>query len=224
MAYTFTKISSQYLLINNTPILQITGAITIACWAKRGTDLTSQQHLVAKYESSVAKPNQRGYILAISTSGTLISRFSRDGTVAGGVTGRDSSGVISTSWSHLATTWIPNQYPNIYINGILDNGIVSGPSTNTAIHNSTANLTIGANSATDNSFYGGDIAEVGIWKVALSADEIASLGDGVTNSLVRPQSLVFYAPLIRDLVDTHGGLSITNNNIATVSNHPRIYY
>ena len=69
----------------------------------------------------------------------------------------------------------------------------------------------------------GLIAEVGIWNVALTAEEIASLADGMTCDKVRPQSLVFYAPLVRDLQDQKGGLTITNNNGATVANHPRIY-
>jgi hypothetical protein len=67
------------------------------------------------------------------------------------------------------------------------------------------------------------IAEVGIWNAALTADEIASLAKGVTCDKVRPQSLVFYAPLVRDLQDVRGGLTITNNNSATVANHPRVY-
>jgi hypothetical protein len=67
------------------------------------------------------------------------------------------------------------------------------------------------------------IAEVGIWNAALTADEIASLADGMTCDKVRPQSLVFYVPLVRDLQDVRGGLSITNNNTATVANHPRVY-
>ena len=69
----------------------------------------------------------------------------------------------------------------------------------------------------------GLIAEVGIWNVALTVAEIASLAKGITCEKVRPQSLVFYAPLVRDLSDQKGGRAITNNNGATVANHPRIY-
>ena len=72
-------------------------------------------------------------------------------------------------------------------------------------------------------YFEGLIAECGIWNVALTADEIASLADGMTCDKVRPQSLVFYAPLVRDLVDVRGGLTITNNNTATVADHPRVY-
>jgi hypothetical protein len=53
--------------------------------------------------------------------------------------------------------------------------------------------------------------------------EIASLAAGMTCDKVRPQSLVFYAPLVRNLQDVKGGLTITNNNSATVAAHPRVY-
>ena len=69
----------------------------------------------------------------------------------------------------------------------------------------------------------GRIAEVGIWNAALTQPEIASLANGMTCDKVRPQSLVFYAPLIRTLQDLKGGLTITNNNTATVADHPRVY-
>ena len=72
-------------------------------------------------------------------------------------------------------------------------------------------------------YLNGDIAEVGIWNAALTAAEIASLSKGMTCDKIRPQNLVFYAPLVRDLIDAKGGLTITNNNGATVANHPRVY-
>jgi hypothetical protein len=86
-------------------------------------------------------------------------------------------------------------------------------------------LKIGARTSSGSvgNFMQDDIADVGIWNVALTAAEIASLADGMTCDKIRPQSLVFYAPLVRDLIDVKGGLTITNNNSATVANHPRVY-
>ncbi len=69
----------------------------------------------------------------------------------------------------------------------------------------------------------GLMAEVGIWNAALTAAEVASLAKGMTCDKVRPQSLVFYAPLVRDLIDARGGRAITNNNGATVAAHTRVY-
>jgi hypothetical protein len=67
------------------------------------------------------------------------------------------------------------------------------------------------------------IAEVGIWNVALTAAEVASLAKGVTCNKIRPQNLVFYAPLIRNLQDTKGGRIITPVNSPIVAAHPRVY-
>ena len=72
-------------------------------------------------------------------------------------------------------------------------------------------------------FGNGQYAEIGVWHEPLTAAEIASLAKGMTCDKVRPQNLVFYAPLVRDLNDQKGGLVITNNNGATVANHPRVY-
>lgn len=61
-----------------------------------------------------------------------------------------------------------------------------------------------------------------MWNVALTDSENASLAAGFTPDQIRPQSLQFYAPLVRDLIDVRGGRTITNVNNATVAVHPRI--
>jgi len=71
-------------------------------------------------------------------------------------------------------------------------------------------------------YLAGSIAETAIWNVELTAAEIASLAAGFTPDQIRPQSLQFYAPLIRNLADLRLGRTITNVNGATVSTHPRI--
>lgn len=69
----------------------------------------------------------------------------------------------------------------------------------------------------------GKASEVAVWTAALTDAEIGSLGKGFKPYRIRPQSLVFYAPLIRDLNDTRGAIALTNNNAATVAAHPRVY-
>jgi hypothetical protein len=66
------------------------------------------------------------------------------------------------------------------------------------------------------------VSEVGIWKAGLADAEITALASGFTADQIRPQSLSFYAPLVRNFQDVRGGLVITNNNGATVATHPRI--
>jgi len=49
------------------------------------------------------------------------------------------------------------------------------------------------------------------------------LSKGYIPQFVRPEKLQFYAPLVRDLTDIRKGVTITNNNTATVIQHPRMY-
>ena len=71
----------------------------------------------------------------------------------------------------------------------------------------------------------GSIAEAAIWDVALTDAEVAILATGVSPRSVRPESLVFYVPLVRDDdEDVVGGLSLTAVNTPSISAHPRVFY
>lgn len=100
---------------------------------------------------------------------------------------------------------------------------------NTQSTTATSSLTFGtgrpltiANWNGINRPFGGTMSDVAIWNAALTTPEIASLAAGFTPEQIRPQSLQFYAPLVRNLIDVRGGRAITNVNGATVATHPRI--
>jgi hypothetical protein len=136
----------------------------------------------------------------------------------GGLTSIIGGTYSANTWIHLCGVFTSASSRSLYVNGSLigTNDVGIGSS------NSYTRITIGGNHV-QTFFTNGNIAEVGIWNAALTADEIASLAKGMTCDKVRPQSLVFYAPLVRELQDVRGGLTITNNNTATVANHPRVY-
>lgn len=121
------------------------------------------------------------------------------------------------------------QVAGVFISGTNRVGYFDGgnKTTNTADSSSGQNYNavgVGARfSSTWGSFFDGRVAEVGIWDVDLTDDEIASLGKGFKPYRIRPQNLVFYAPLVRNIQDTKRGVAITNNNTATVAVHPRVY-
>lgn len=71
-------------------------------------------------------------------------------------------------------------------------------------------------------FFNGNTAEHAIWNAALTDDEIAALAAGFTPDQIRPQSLVFYAPLVRLIRDLRGGLAITPVNGPPSTFHPRV--
>jgi hypothetical protein len=72
-------------------------------------------------------------------------------------------------------------------------------------------------------FFNGLMAEVAMWNADLTDDEVTSLARGFKPSRVRPQSLQFYAPIVRDIQELRQAVAITNSNTATVADHPRVY-
>lgn len=183
----------------------------MACWHIR--PIAALQILLAISDDGNA--NARFSLSAGSTSGAFI--VAHNGTTAGTAT---VGSPVTNTWRHAAGVFTSTTSRTVYLDGTT----TATNTTSVSDPTSLDNLTIGArrNSSIVN-YFTGSIAEVGIWNVALAADEIASLADGMTCDKIRPQNLVFYAPLIRDLQDVRGGLSITNNNGATVANHPRVY-
>jgi hypothetical protein len=107
----------------------------------------------------------------------------------------------------------------VYVNG------TAGTLQTTTIGTTTLDqFAIGALLRTNVTFYWfGRVAEVAVWAAILSDEEMTSLSKGFKPPRIRPQSLLYYSPLIRDLQDVREARTITNNNSATVADHPRVY-
>jgi hypothetical protein len=68
-----------------------------------------------------------------------------------------------------------------------------------------------------------DVSSVAAWSAALTDDEIASLSKGFSPRRVRPQNLVIYAPLVREVIDIlRNGIALTDSG-SSVAVHPRSY-
>jgi hypothetical protein len=132
-----------------------------------------------------------------------------------------------TGWNHWAVAYDGSQATNatrllLYLNGTALAPSFSGtvPSTTS---NDSANETFRIGRSQINDVWSvGDFAELGMWHATLNAAEIASLGKGISCDKLRPQSLVYYTPLVRDIQDIARGMTLTNTN-STVAAHPRIY-
>lgn len=72
------------------------------------------------------------------------------------------------------------------------------------------------------SSFDGNLFEAAVWAAELTDAEVASLAKGFKPHRIRPQSLIFYAPLIRAVQD-YKGLTITTNGSPSVVNHARVY-
>ena len=211
MAYNFTAANSQYL--STAPPLT-TKPYTLAAWVNPKSvgfqavvSLGDLGGLGARRQLSIQANNAIG---VTDTRGT------------GYVTVGATTSVIApiSTWSHMCGVFVSQTSRTAYANGgnaVTDTRDNSGGATPTVLLFGTRYIT------SYGSFANALIAEVGIWNAALTQPEIASLAKGMTCDKVRPQNLVFYAPLVRDLLDARGGLTLTNINGATVADHPRIY-
>jgi hypothetical protein len=177
------------------------------------------------YPTTTASGTNRDSFISLSTPSfhlNTIRWFSTNGTtntlqaVSSGTNGTFTAAGPTTfgsnQWVHLAAVFTSATSRQAYLDGT--SGTVN--TANIGTQESTVNIRVGANAI-------GRISESAVWSAALSADEIASLAKGVTCNLIRPQSLIYYVPLIRNLQDVKGGLTITNLNGATVADHPRVY-
>ena len=205
MAFNFTAASSQYLSTASTPV----SGSPMTFSALVNPAMSGGQ--VVMSVGATAQRNQ----MQIQGDGLLIVAV---GSLANGQT--TSQFTTANVWQHVAGVFSSQTSRRTYLNGAAG----TENTTNIGSQNTATDILIGArrNTAIGN-YFQGSIAEVGIWNVALTAAEIASLAKGMTCDKVRPDSLVAYFPLVRDLIDYSGGLAITNNNTATVAVHPRVY-
>lgn len=220
MAYEFTSANIRYLSVPDTASLDITGAITLSAFVKSSGSFATSRGVIAKYEAGTGS-NHRSYNIFVTNTGLPSFVISSDGTFQSGnlITGTNS---IGTNWVNICATFNPSTRQELFVNAASE--AVKTSSVAASIFSGSAPMWIGAQSQiTSTNTWDGLIAEVGIWSAALTTDEVASLAKGMTCNKVRPQNLVFYAPLVRDIIDQRGGLAITNNNGATVANHPPVY-
>lgn len=105
-----------------------------------------------------------------------------------------------------------------FLNGVVD-GTAAGADPD-ATDTPTPCALAGAVGAAE--FDNGTICEVALWNVALTTGEMLALGNGFSPLLVRPQSLLIYWPLIRDIVALAGG-AVTSSG-TTVADHAPMYY
>ena len=213
MAYDVTPTGSKCLTVGSAPVTQV--PITLSAWFQP-TVINTDHDILTVCNNT----NGSGSVVVMSAraNNQLSAGVFRQlnpffvQSLSGG-------SVSNNTWHSGVAVYTSNSNRLIYLNG------TAGTANTTSFTPLNLNRCgIGCTARdTPASIFTGQIAEVGIWNVALTADEAASLARGMTCDKVRPQSLVFYAPLVRDLIDYKGGLTITNNNTATVANHPRVY-
>lgn len=207
MAYSFA--TNKYLQTNSANITA--QPITIFCRCYSNT-----AHIGAGFAAGKSAANLVYVLTVRNSTPTGAGLVNWDGSIF-------SSSLLAYSnsqWLSIAALLISNTSRTGYLNG-------SAATTDTVNKSFSTldRLTIGASSfsATTDTFLNGFSCDCAIWDAELTSAEMVSLSKGFKPSRVRPQSLVFYSPLVRELQDIVGGLTLTNTNSATVANHPRVY-
>lgn len=179
MARNFVAASSQRL--ENTTIPASATPLTIAAWFKP-VSATVQYHIAGIYDNATTTN-----FWALSTDTT------------GHVTANTNAVVATTSTTFSAATWV---HGCAVFNSATDrraflNG--GGKGTNATSRTPTGPDRVGIgclDGSSRSSFMDGDVAEVAMWNIALSDAEVLMLSKGVSPLMVRPDALIFYAPLM----------------------------
>ncbi len=210
MARLFDDASSEYLLAAGTLGLSA-WPITFACWFN--SDAALNQTLIAfgdtdagiDVELRLRDPADSDVIMVVENVGLEFAAT--------------SSSWSTNTWHHACGIVASNTSRSVYLDGANKGSDVGNKTWPAGLDNTS----IGAlkNTSIIQQETSGLIAECVIWNAALTDAEVAEHAAGVTAWQVRPQNIVFYADLIRDLNDKAGGLVLTANG-TVVSPHPRI--
>jgi len=216
MAYTFNG-SNQYIEGTQGVVAGGVTPVTLACWVNP----SSSGSIVNALEMGRQATGSNSSRMSVGiSSGTQVNASCSDesSTTSGQTSTTTSTGV----WQHICGVFASSTSRSAYLNG---GG--KGTDTTSRTPNSTLDRTrVGCRCSSGSlaGFFPGSIAEAAIWNVALSDAEVALLAKGLCPLLMRPQNIVFYMPLIRDLVNLKAIGTPSAVNSPTVANHPRIIY
>ena len=184
--------------------------VSMACWANADTLATSQTAM--DLGSTLSGNGQRVFMNA---SGVNAESSQAGGTRIATTTAAPTTG----TWHHIAGVFASATDRRAF----LDGGN-KGTSTDSRTWSADIDRTLVASRLRSNTFsqtFDGRLAEVAIWDVALSDDDVASLAKGFRPTLIRPDRIVMYSSLISTVFDYVGGNTMTLTGTANVAVHPR---
>ena len=210
MARFFDDGATEYLEIDSTPITA--APFTIGCWFY-SDDATANQDIVCISDKDVA--DQKFSLLAAGNVGGDPIAFGADaGGFANALT---SSGYTADTWHHACAVATSPTSRAVYIDGGS-----KGTNTTSRVPANLDRISIARRGdSSPSNYFSGGVAEVGLWNVALSDAEVATLAQGFSPLFIQPDNLVGYWRLIRDDDnDLVGGYDLSALNTPTVATHP----
>jgi len=207
MARSFLKATSDYLSASGAGVKA--APLTLACFIR--VDAPAFHAAV-----SLDNGGSHAFFLGVNNTGKAQAQINAPGS--GGFSQAVSTTSVSVNiWHHIAGVYRSPSSRDAYVDG---GGKGSDTTTVTPASMSRTELGRVAGFAT---YLDGALAEVGIWSVALSNEEIRRLAVGWSPLSVRPGALVFHAPLAADEdFDVVRGLSLAGSGVPGVRAHPSV--
>lgn len=211
--------------------------MTLACWARidnSGTNIGSNGLPTAVMDLLTVQKTSVNSKLVLQSVGNVAGDPFRatvavnSGAFSPGGTAVPPGGLTSNRWYHIAGVFRGTTNRWCYVDGISG----SADTTSRATFTGQDWTMIGAGRGTLASGFvsarrfNGKIAEAAVWTVQLTDEEIMSLAKGACPTQVRPQSLEFYAPLVRgtqEIMYDRGFSGVGAASLPAVFEHTRIF-
>jgi hypothetical protein len=206
----FSLNGTSYIEVTSTPV--IAAPFTMACWFNPAT--LTDGALMSIGNSATTNRFQMN-----SNAAQAGRPLSISAVAASTATANTTTAIVQNTWQHAAAVCASATSRSIYLNG-------GGKATNTTSITPAGinNIMMGGrwSGGTRAFFFNGRLAEVAIWNIALTDDEVISLSRGFAPYLIRPSNLRFYNRCLRTPQDLSQGRTLTQVAI-TNFDHPRIY-
>lgn len=213
MARNFVTASTQYMTIASTPITVV--PLTMSAWFKPASAHNGQ---ILQIQSSL------GTLVSDNTFSLRALSTQKLRGATNGVSADTTANYTLNVWNHAFFVTSAINTRTIYLNG---GNVITNASTATPVTIDTTTIGGSLNVGGALNTFNGDIAECGIWNVALTVDEVGALASGVSPLRIRPLSLKGYWPCHGvatvaepDYTSGQRKLTLTNSPIASTT-HPR---
>jgi hypothetical protein len=219
MARNFPNATANRLTLASSAITA--APVTMVAWV-RLTAVGTVTRTILSMNASASVLNRNAFSINMTTAETIEARTS-DGA---GTNASTTAGTITAgAWAHVGGVFSSATSRIAY-----RDGIAAGAQTTSRVPTGINQNTIGVVSHTSGTLaqpWNGEIAEVGIWDVALTTPEMEALAKGISPLLIRPASLVYYWPILGKYnpeIDRISGGAMTVTGTTQAATHPRIMY
>lgn len=217
MAYLFDDANSEGLQGTYPSLWNQQLPLTMSCWFN--LDAIPNYSELTRFGRNSGGTDQEYGLLVENSTNKLVARVWTTGVYD---ELKSTSAITQNQWNHGCAVFAAVDDRRLYYN----NDKTTTTNSRTLPTSNWQYVEIGQISWTGaHEFISGQVAEVAYWSVALTDAEVATLSKGYSPLFVRPESLIFYSPLIRDRQELIGATTLSDStNSPDISAHPRIIY